>query len=243
MKKKYIIILFLVIFFCCSKNYYTNKVTLVNMRDLSKQIDKNNFYNNSLQDLDVKEAFVVEFNECDSNGNNTGFIDNDGNTSRYFKYTEKLHPYILKTFSGLYKISENEYINTMLEKVTDEEEISKAEKEKEEYYLNSYIDITDLVEGKRINSYIESKISGKISKIEKNGEYYLVTFSKGVLGLETYNFFCDNQGNIVANMIFNAQDMVQIPKKKSEIGCFLYEGFGKVYFNTSGEIIWITYNL
>lgn len=242
MKKIYIVILFIVIFFCFSKTYYANKVTFINMRDLSKQIDKNNFYNNSLDDLDVNEAFVVEFNESDSNGNNTGFIDIDGNTSRYFQYTEKLHPYILKTFSGLYKISENEYINTMLEKVTDEEKISKAEKEEEEYYLNSYIDITHLDEGKRINGYIESKISGTISKIEKHGTYYLVTFSKGFFGLETYNFFCDNRGNIVANMIFNAQDMVQIPKNENEIGCFLYEGFGKVYFNTSGDIIWITYN-
>lgn len=215
---------------------------LINMRELSMQENKEKFYNPKYTIIEETEAFLIELNTNNQNGYDTAFMDKNGHISSPFKETENLHSYILKTFSGLYKMSENEYINTMLVKVTDKEKISEAKKEKEQYYLNSYIDVTNTVEGKRINSYIEPKISGNILKVEKNGEYYLVTFSKGVLGLATYNLFCDNQGKIVGNMVFNAQDMVQIPKDDNEIGCFLYEGFGKVYFNTEGKVIWITYN-
>lgn len=76
----------------------------------------------------------------------------------------------------------------------------------------------------------------------KNIIYYLVTFNKGLLGIATYNLFCDNQGRIISNMIFHVTDNVQIPKNKDEIGCFYYKELGKVYFDIEGNIIWITYD-
>ncbi|WP_286154444.1 hypothetical protein [Thomasclavelia cocleata] len=243
MKKRLcVMILILCILFSFFKIYNRSIITFNDMREKSKQVDRNCFYHTYSNDLDTEEAFLVEFNEYNVNGYYTGFIDRTGKTSKPFKYTKKLYPYILKTFSGIYELSENEYINIKLEKITDKEWINKFKKEEKEYDLDGYIDITSTVEGQQIGDFVESKISGDIVKIEKYGEYYLVTFNKGFFGIETYNLFCDNQGRIISNMIFHAKDNVQIPKNKDEIGCFYYKELGKVYFDTDGNIIWITYN-
>lgn len=243
MKKRLcVMILILFILFSSFKIYNRSIITFNDMREKSKQVDRNCFYRTYSNDLDTEEAFLVEFNEYNVNGYCTGFIDRAGKTSKPFKYTEKLHPYILKTFSGIYELSENEYINIRLEKITDKVKISEFKKEEKEYYLDGYIDITSTVEGQQIGDFVESKISGDIVKIEKYGEYYLVTFNKGLLGIATYNLFCDNQGHIISNMIFHAKDNVQIPKNKDEIGCFYYKELGKVYFDIGGNIIWITYD-
>lgn len=218
-------------------------VTFNDMREKAKYMDEKYFYNRYSSDLGTEEAFLVEFNEYNNEGYyHTGFIDKTGKISKPFKYTEKLHPYILKTFSGIYEISKDQYINIKLEKITDKKKIDESKKLEKEYYLDGYIDITSTIKGKQIRDYIKSKISGNIVKIEKYGEYYLITFNKGFLGITTYNLFCDEQGRIIGNMIFNARDCVEIPKNKDEIGCFYYEELGKVYFDTSGNIIWITYN-
>lgn len=42
-------------------------------------------------------------------------------------------------------------------------------------------------------------------------------------------------------MLLHVQDYIEISSHDNEKHCFTYEGFGKVYFNIQGDIIWITY--
>jgi hypothetical protein len=229
-----------------------------------KNIDSQKFIEYEVvgNQVDSKERIAVCFNGVGEE-NNIGIIDEYGNvivgpimTGRFNTYCEyEGSGRIVGMYNGyfeLYNIIDNEIISTYwniegnLVELSEEEKLEIDELKKEAEYTISELnyDQEDSEYFIELQEHVKTKFNIDIylSKIIKRGKYYTIGFGKQ---FNSVNIIYDENLKEVGNMIFVDWGVVNgyliKPLKDSEIGVYVIEELGIVYFNTYGDIIWIKY--
>lgn len=258
-------ICFLIVIFLMLQKYndfpFKSRIDWINAEERAKSIDKKKFIDYEIKEnsMNSKELIAVVFNT--DNETNLGFIDEYGNVIKEpflrdnYDYYEKLRgPIGIKRyFENYYKhicLNENgDYYYTFYDRnfnpvTLSNDEQKKYETDKDEikwiYDNENKINENDF---KNLIAYLDEilKSDYSIYDIDYNENMYNIYFSFDFRG---YNILLDKQLQIATRLYFPDSTTLNIftpPSKDSKVGNFLIKDFGLVYYNTHGDIIWITY--
>lgn len=231
-----------------------NESMAVNAETKAKSIDKKKFIDYQVveQPNTSKELIAVVFN-TDSKIN-LGFIDEYGHVIKEpfletnYDYHEKLRGdvgvdrYYDKYYA--YKSpckKEYEYYDNNFDKV------SLSCREQEEFESNRLLDNrkVDIEEFNAIKENLDKILEKGYETNDYNishfGNIYRVSFAYCNVG---YNILLDDQYELLTPLYFPDKpnlDLFVSPHNNSIVGNFFIKDFGLVYYNTYGDIIWITY--
>lgn len=265
-KKRYILLVIIALLLSgCSCLFSSdsplqNESMAVNAETKAKSIDKKKFIDYQVveQPNTSKELIAVVFN-TDSKIN-LGFIDEYGNVIKEpflkdsnYDYYEKLrgsvgvNSFFKEYFEYLYK-DENGDMNV---KYYDRKfnEVILSCNEIEEYDHRRSISFNYNIElneekFKILKSHLDEIIKNGYEtddyNIGYNGDFYDIGFLYKI----GHHILLDNNYNLLTPLYFSDRSNLNLfasPNKDSIVGNFFVEDFGLVYYNTHGDIIWITY--
>lgn len=241
-----------------SDNPFQDESTVVNAVTKAKSIDKNKFinYHTINGTNNSKELIAVVFN-TDSKIN-LGFIDEYGNVikepfleAKNYDYNETLRgkvgvdSYFDKyyDYNSYDENGNNIYYDRNFNKVS----LSFSEKEEFNRNKSEWLLDTKVIENEEFSAIKEclDKVlkKGFIThdyNIERIGDIYDIHFVYKI----GYHILLDEKYELLTPLYFPDKSNLNLfasPNNNSIVGNYFIKDFGLVYYNTYGDIIWITY--